>query len=497
MTPRPPARDELLELSASRLAALVRDGAVTAAALVDVHLAHLERVNPRLNAVVAGRYDAAREEARRADALVRGGGRDLPPFLGVPCTIKESFSLTGMPHTSGLVSRAGRVATEDATVVARVRAAGAIPLGVTNVSELCMWMECYNRVYGRTNNAYDPRRTPGGSSGGEGAAVGSGAAPFGIGADIGGSIRMPAFFNGVFGHKPTGGLVPGTGEYPIASRGAARFHVRGPLARRAEDLMPLLRVLAGPDGADPSCASFTLGDPAAVDLAGLTVLDVPDDGQGRVDRALAAAQRRAAAHLAQRGARVQTVRIAGFRRALAIWASMLGAASEETFGVLLGGEGPPVRALPELVRWARRASPHTFPAIGLALIEDVAARFPRARERYVREGAALRAELVERLGPNGVLLYPPHPVPAPRHDAPLFRPLRWVYTAIFNVLELPVTQVPLGLNRGGLPLGVQVAAAHGNDHLGVAVALELERAFGGWVPPWRASGRRPATSETP
>src|SRR3954464_7410832 len=137
-------------------------------------------------------------------------------------------------------------------------------------------MESTNRVYGRTANAYDPRRTAGGSSGGEGAIVGAGGAPFGLGADIGGSIRMPAFFNGVFGHKPTGGLVPGTGQYPIASNAALRYLSTGPIARRAEDLMPLLRILAGPDDLDAGCTPFSLGDPAAVSMADLTVLDVRD-----------------------------------------------------------------------------------------------------------------------------------------------------------------------------------------------------------------------------
>src|SRR5207237_4871758 len=147
-----------------------------------------------------------------------------------------------------------------APTVGGLRAAGAIPLGVTNLSELCMWMESNNRVYGRTGNAYDPRRTAGGSSGGEGAIVGAAGAPFGLGSDIGGSIRMPAFFNGVFGHKPTGGLVPNSGQFPMAHGPALRYLTTGPIARHAEDLMPLLRILAGPDGDDAGCVAMELGD---------------------------------------------------------------------------------------------------------------------------------------------------------------------------------------------------------------------------------------------
>src|SRR5262249_8717417 len=152
--------------------------------------------------------------------------------------------------TGGLYARRGKPATRDATAVKRLRAAGAIPLGVTNVSELCMWMESANTVYGRTSNPYDLARTPGGRSGGEGAIVGAGASPVGLGSDVGGSIRMPAFFCGVFGHKPTGGLIPNTGQFPIAENDALRYLTTGPLCRRAEDLWPIVRTLAGPDGED-------------------------------------------------------------------------------------------------------------------------------------------------------------------------------------------------------------------------------------------------------
>src|SRR4051812_38877312 len=254
---------DLRRLSAVELAALIRGRRISSREAVEAHIAQIARVNPVLNAVVRERFDEARAEADAADAaLARGDVDMLPPLHGVPCTIKECFALRGMPHSAGLRARRHVVAARDATAVARLRQAGAIPLGVTNTSELCMWMESNNRVYGRTNNPYDASRIVGGSSGGEGAIIGAGASPFGLGSDIGGSIRGPAFFNGVFGHKPTGGLVPGTGQYPLARGAALRYLTTGPLARRAEDLMPLLRVLAGPDGHDGGCEAMPLGDPA-------------------------------------------------------------------------------------------------------------------------------------------------------------------------------------------------------------------------------------------
>lgn len=498
--------DPLLLLSATRIAALIRAGQVSSADAVEAHIRHIEKVNPAINAVVAARFDAARAEARAADARLRAeppGSREaLPPFLGVPCSIKECFALTGMPQSAGLVSRAGVRAAEDATTVARLRAAGFIPLGVTNVSELCMWMESSNRVYGRTNNPYDLRCTAGGSSGGEGAIVGAGGAPVGLGSDIGGSIRMPAFFNGVFGHKPTGGLVPGTGQYPMPVGAALRYVTTGPITRRAEDLMPVLRVLAGPDGRDPGCVARALGDPDAVDLASLTVLTVEGDGVTPVHAELIAAQRRAAEALGRMGAEVRPARLTGLGQAVEIWAAMVEAgnvgagcegevdvgARPPTFGEMLGG-GRPVRAGRELVRWALRRSPHTLPALALALVEHAGKLAPARMRRAVELGQALREELIGLLGPRGVLLYPSHPVPAPPHRRPLLSPFRWAYTGIFNVLEVPATQVPLGLGAAGLPLGVQVVGAHGADHLTIAVAQALERAFGGWAPPPSLSRR--------
>ena len=473
----------LLLHSATRLARMIRTGEVSSLAVVDAHIARLERVNPRINAVVHERFDEARTEARRADrTLAREGPDGLPPLHGVPCTIKEAFALTGMPNTSGLVARRGVVARRDATAVARLRAAGAIPLGVTNVSELCMWMESHNKVYGRSRNPYDDRRIVGGSSGGEGASVGAGGSPFGLGSDIGGSIRLPAHFNGVFGHKPTGGLVPGTGQFPIACGAALRYLTTGPLARRAEDLMPLLRILAGPDGEDAGCRELPLGDPAEVDLAELTVLDVRGNGAVRVRRDIRRARRRCVGFLRELGALVERPRLPDLKRSFEVWAAMMAAAGGPSYRELLG-QGRPIRVRRELLRTLLGRSPFTVPSVGLALLEQVPERLPGRADETVRLGERLRHELSTRLGPRGVMIYPTYPSAAPRHRVPLLPPWGWVYTAVVNVMELPSTHVPMGLNARGLPVGVQVIGGHGCDHVTIAVAQALERRFGGWVPP--------------
>ena len=177
----------LIERSAVELAGAIRAGEVSAREVVEAHVERLELVNPRINAVVVERYDAARDEADAADARIAAAapGEELPPLLGVPCTIKESWSIAGMPHTAGLVARRETACERTATVVQRLLDAGAIPLGLTNTSELTLWVETENRLYGRTHNPYDQRRTAGGSSGGEGAAIGAGGSPIGLGTDLG------------------------------------------------------------------------------------------------------------------------------------------------------------------------------------------------------------------------------------------------------------------------------------------------------------------------
>jgi len=484
--------DSLLADSATRLAERIRRREVSCETVVAAHIEHAKRTHGSIRAIARDRYEDAIAEARAADALIaREGTAGLPPFFGVPCSIKESFALTGMPQSAGLVARRDYRAQRDAVTVARIRASGAIPIGVTNTSELCMWMESSNRLYGTTNNAYDPKRTAGGSSGGEGAIVGVGAAPFGLGSDVGGSIRMPAFFNGVFGHKPTPGHVPNEGQFPIAHGQALRYLCTGPIARRAEDLWPLVRVLAG-DTALP-------GDPNDVSMKDLVVLDVADNGRLRVSGELRTAQRQAARALARRGAKVRGWTSPHLYHSLEMWAVLMSDAGGPTFAELMG-QGRTVPAFRELGRWMLGRSDHTFAAIGLAVLEKLPALKGEKARRFVGMAAELRAQITAALGDRGVLLFPPYPRTAPRHHAPLLPPVQFMYTAIFNALELPATAVPLGLGAHGLPLGVQVVSSPGQDAVTIAVAKVLEEELGGWVPPpgpWPFRSRNPRRQETP
>lgn len=472
----------LLSSSATALAAALRAGEFTSREVVEAHIEHMERVNPTLNAVVMTRYHEARAEADRADAQLaaaRAAGRldGLPPLLGVPCTIKENFELEGTPQASGLVSRRHIVNEADAITVARLRAAGAIPLGVSNTSELCMWMESYNEVYGRSNNPYDPTRIVGGSSGGEGAIIGAGASPFGLGADVGGSIRMPAFFNGVFGHKCSPRLVPNEGQYPGPQGRIDDFLSTGPLCRRAADLEPLLRIMAGP-------AAERLKDVASVDLRGLRVLYLAPDRGPRAKRDLRDAQSRAVKALAEAGATPEAIDLPLLDKGFDIWSSMLATAEGPSFAEMMFGTRSAWRPLAEFGRLLAGRSPHTLPLVILAALEKVPELAPGRARKYVALGRELKQQLEEALGDDGVLVTLPYTEVAPRHGKPLFPPFNWVRCAIFNAMSVPSTAVPMGLNAQGLPLGVQVVAAQDNDHLSLACALELEKRIGGWVPPW-------------
>src|SRR3954454_19875423 len=405
---------EIIERSATDLARAIREGELTAREVVEAHVAHARWLNPELKAIAAERFDAALAEADAADARVaewRRGGypgpAELPPFLGVPCTIKESFAVEGMPNAAGLVHRADLRSEADAPAVARLRAAGAIPIGVTNTSEATMWIESSNRLYGRTNNAYNPKRTAGGSSGGEGAAVGAGFAPIGLGTDLGGSIRLPAFFNGVFGHKPSPGIVPTSGHFPSASGEGvtAEMVAAGPLARRAEDLMPFVKAVAGVDSGDPISRDVELQDPAGVSLEGLDVVLSEGTTLLPVRGELRDARERAAGALAAAGANVRRERLTGMRRVIEYYLATLGDGDEDLLEVFALDAAP---ALPKVALDSlRKRGPHTLPLALLFMAQKAADLMPTERTRSAIEaGKALADELDDVIG-DGVLLPPP------------------------------------------------------------------------------------------
>jgi len=480
-----PLNTPITERSATSLARAIRSGELTASQVVEAHIALLERFAPKINAIAADRFEGARADARAADErIAAGAGSELPPLLGVPFTVKETIAVRGMPLTGGVPARRDQRAGDNAPAVQRIIDAGAIPLGVTNVSELTLWIESDNRLYGRTSTPYDPARTAGGSSGGEGAAVGSGGSPFGLASDIAGSIRIPALFCGVFGHKPSGGLVPNTGLWPPASGESGRMLGTGIIARRALDLMPLLSLIAGPDGRDPIAHQISLGDPDAVSLDGLEVVTVEDASVRPISTEMRDARERAVGALIAAGASARSVQLRSWRKATPAFLAELEAGS--------GADGPQatLRLLEESgeqrPRWRELLTPggpHTLPTrITLAAELLRGEEAARPSQRMLSTAHEIAAELIDAIG-EGVLLHPAHPRVAPKHRRTLGRPWLLTPTSVFNLAALPVTEVPLGLTDRGLPVGVQVAAGPNRDHLSIAVAIELEGVFGGGRPP--------------
>ncbi|XP_061565484.1 fatty-acid amide hydrolase 2-B [Cololabis saira] len=486
----PPVGHPLLLLPATQLARKIRRKEVSSVEVVQAFIDRIQEVNPFLNAVVKDRFAAALQEAAQVDKLIEeetGGEEvleDRLPLLGVPLSVKESFSLQGMPFTTGVISRRGVVASVDAPPVALLKRAGAIPLGVTNTSELCMWMESHNHLYGTTSNPYDLERIPGGSSGGEGSILGGAGAVIGVGSDIGGSIRMPCFFNGIFGHKTTPGVVSCENQHPPPSGKQPEYLSSGPMCRYAEDLLPMLKIMAGPN-------AHKLSLNTKVDLKKLRFFTIPHDGgcvyTQPVSKELVDIQRKVVEGLeADLGVQVQHVCLPELRYSFQIWDSYMVLPDKEgkppiSFTELMGETGRPAWPLWELLKSLIGKSDHTMAAILLGVLETT--RTSKASPFIIQQKEKLQKEMDALLGTDGVLLYPSHPRVAPKHHHPLLRPFDFAYTGILNILGLPVTQCPLGLNEDGLPLGVQVVAGKMQDHLTLAVALYLEKTYGGWTVP--------------
>ncbi|CAL1590785.1 unnamed protein product [Knipowitschia caucasica] len=484
----PPVRDPLLLESATQLAQKIRRREVSSVEVVQAYIDRIQEVNPLINAMVQDRFSSALQEASQVDKLIEeeSGGEevleDRLPLLGVPLSVKESFAVQGMAQTGGSVSKKGRVATVDAPVVALLKRAGAIPLGVTNVPELCMWIESHNHLYGMTKNPYGQDRIAGGSSGGEGSILGGACSVVGVGSDIGGSIRLPSFFCGIFGHKPTPGIVPNENQLPPTSGRQGELLSTGPMCRYAEDLLPMLKIMAG-----ANVDKLSLNK--KVDLKKLRFFTLPSCGDAlftnSVSEDLKQAQRKVVERLeTDLGVKVEEVHFPELKHSYDMWFVCMGLPDHDgnlptSFSTLLGEPGPPVWPLWELLKAVVGKSNHTMASILFGLLSKL--MNPPLSALKIKE--KLQQDFEELLGTDGVLLYPTFPRVAPKHHHALFKIYDLIYTAILNVLGLPVTQCPLGLNQDGLPLGVQVVAGKLQDHLTIATAQYLEKAFGGWRDP--------------
>ena len=498
-------QQDLTQSSASELAKLISSGEASSEEVVEAHIQRIEQVNPKLNAVVVKRYEQARAEARDAD-IRRASGEKLGALHGVPVTIKECLDVKDMPSTFGLTTQANNIAKQDVHAVERLREAGAIILGKTNVAQLLIYYESDNPVYGRANNPWNLERTPGGSSGGEGAIIAAGGSPLGLGTDIGGSLRIPAAFCGIASIKPTVGRLNDPGRFSIPFGQRAIVSQIGPLARHVDDLALALEVINGVN-VEPA---LPLGDYRKVDVSRLRIGYYTSDGTLAPAPAVQRAVKEAADVLRQRGAQVvewtppainEAVHLffalvsadggAGFKRALANGKRDFRANTLAT----LGGLPAPMRALVGGL----------LKSVGQPTLGNFLGHFGHTRTDQYWTLTEMQIDYQQRfaqaLNRDGidVILCPACPLPAFTHGASNDLGTAGGYTILYNVLGYPAGVVPfmqvrtseevsrqpskdmvektalkVEQNSAGLPVGVQVVARPWREHVSLAVMSALE-----------------------
>ena len=466
---------ELNFLSAVSMAERIRRKELSPVELVESHLSRIQELNPKLNAFVQVDAERARRQARVAEAAV-GNAEELGPLHGVPISIKSSIEVAGLRRESGSKLRAGFVAAQAAPLVSRLRQAGAIILGVTNTPEMLMAWETDNLLYGRTNNPWDLERTPGGSSGGEAAAIAAGMSTGGVGSDGGGSIRVPAHFSGICGLKPTPGRIPATGHFPASTGPFALLGVVGPMARTVADLKVLFEVMQGPDDGDPSAAPVPMRWPEKDDLKRIRIGYFEDDGRTPVTPETRAAVRTAAEGLQRAGFQVEPFRPEGLELARQLWWKIFGVAGGMLLSPIMQGHESEISPLlRQFSSWVAAEPSHT----GESLLDTWVQR------------DVVRMKILAQMRKYPVLLCPVAAIPAFRHGERSWQvegktvPYldAWSYTEWFNLLGTPAAAVRVGRSPEGLPIGVQIVARPWEEEIVLSVAAALEEQCGGWQPP--------------
>jgi amidase len=458
-----------LSLSATEIAKLIRDKQISAVDAVKACYARIDQVNPKLNAVVAFCRERALAEAQEADALL-AAGKVIGPLHGVPFTVKDSFDTAGVVSTGGTLGRKSYVPGRDATVVARVRASGAILLGKTNTPEFTLGggaRGTFNLVYGQTYNPYNTAYSPSGSSGGAGAIVSSYGAYFDIGSDYGGSIRGPANVNGIAGIKPTLGRVPRTGHIVGYGGPFDSFQETGPLARRVEDLALLLPILSGPDNSDAMMAPVPLGDPAKVDLKSLRVAYYTTNAMVDPTAEIQDMVKTCAGYFLKLGCKVKQDR-----------PPKLSELAEVRRRFSDADDGDHLRRMLKL-HGTTQASP------GLRLVGTPlpSAEFTRACE----EMDAIKSEQLTWLEQYDLIICPAAAKPPERVPLEFTRVPnpKESYTSEYNTTGWPAGVVRAGTSKAdpGLPLGIQVVAQPWRDDVVIAALGHIEKQSGGWRTP--------------
>jgi amidase len=473
--------------SVRELARRIRRRELSSLELTDTFLDRIARLNPAINAVITLDPERARAEAKRADDALSGSSTTrLPPLHGIPMTVKDAYEVTGMRTTSGAKPWANHVPKQDAIAVQRLREAGAIIVGKTNTPAFCADYQSYNEIFGTTHNPWDLARTPGGSSGGAAAALAAGLTPIELGSDIAGSIRVPAAFCGVLGHKPTYDLVPIRGHIPgpPGSLSAYDLAVAGPMARSADDLAYVLPIVAGPDPEHAKAYRLSLPPPRAASLRGYRVAAWLEDPAFPVDAPVAEVLQAAVAALRRAGAQVTDKRPEfDLAEARAIYGRL--------FEPIITAGSPP-KVVAQLEAVAAMSDQNPWVTSARNAISRHSAWLAANEDR-----AKLKAKLARFFDDYDVLLCPTSIAAAFPHDhsrpqamrklvvngAPqaYFDLMGWISVA--TTTHHPATVAPVGRTQAGLPVGIQIIGPYLEDLTSIDFAGRLGEVIGGFEPP--------------
>ena len=456
----------------AEITASIRSKQISPVELVESHLRRIESLQPILNAFVYLDADAARAQARAAEAAVSQNHR-LGPLHGVPLTLKSCIDVASWPCPAGSLLRRDYVPSTDAPLVARLKSAGAILLGNTSTPEFLMAYETNNLLTGKTSNPWNLAYSSGGSSGGEAAAIAAGCSMGGVGSDGGGSIRVPAHFCGICGLKPTPGRIPSTGHFPSGAGAFGWIGVVGPMARTVADVRALFEVMAGPDAGDAHSAPVPLRTYPENDLRATPIGLLQSPTLGNATPETRFAVDRAAKLLSDRGFSVEPFELSGLDRALELWWFFFGPVIAHLLNTNLAGHESQLSPL------LREYLSNATSPVPLSLDPF----FQACAERDL-----LREKILRQMDRVSILLSPVSSTPAFRHGEGNYQPgIGYRDTMRFsqwlNLTGLPGASVPIALSNEGLPIGVQIIGRPFEDELVLAVAEALEHSRGPWQPP--------------
>ncbi|KAH8358878.1 hypothetical protein KR093_002946 [Drosophila rubida] len=491
----PAIKDPLLLKSVVELILELKRDQLTSEHLVKTYIARVREVNPSINAVIEERFEAALQEARHADELIASAKTEYDrvalftrySLLGIPFTVKESCGVKGLSFAVGSVVRKGMKAPCDGHVVELMRAAGGIPLLVSATPEFCMSFETSTVLNGRCLNPYNHAHSPGGSSGGEAALNGCGASLFGVASDISGSIRLPAMFCGVYGHKPTGGLTSVQGHFPYTAQDENFPNMLqiGPITRFASDMPLLLEIMAGNNK-----HKLRMAEPVALkDIKVHYAYGFSDKNsmtRPNVDPEIQLAIARAVKSFEKAGLRTEPLQMNFLDNSMEVaLVGLLDLKGVPSIVTQQSNRPPKMRLLcVELFNSLIGHSLFTKEALFVELMHRLNGLVSVDHmERYREEARSIKTYLTELLGDRGVLLLPTFHRTALNFHTSLFHITGIDNLLIFNVLGFPATQVAMGYNQLAMPIGIQVVAAPYQDKLCLQVAAALEAAFRGWAPP--------------